>query len=162
MTRYFISDTHFDHKNIIKYCDRPFSCIEQMNDYILDNWNSVVGDNDDIFFLGDMAFGRDSRKPSWWINKLKGNINYIKGSHDKGINAPRSMFIDINGINVLLIHSPWNIHGFPPDYDGWAIHGHVHNNQPFLWLDKRINVSVEAVGYMPISEDVIKEVITYD
>ena len=43
---YVTSDTHFNHKNIIEYCNRPYSSVEEMNKAIIDNWNSVVKDED--------------------------------------------------------------------------------------------------------------------
>src|SRR4030042_3059261 len=82
---FFISDTHFDHFNIIKYCNRPFESIEEMNATILTHWNNTIAKNDLVFFLGDMSFGRNSRKPKWWTQNLNGRIIYFKGSHDKGM-----------------------------------------------------------------------------
>lgn len=53
---FFTSDTHFWHENIIKFCNRPFSSVEEMNDTIIENWNKVVGENDIVFHLGDFVF----------------------------------------------------------------------------------------------------------
>ena len=54
---FFTSDTHFDHKNIIRYCNRPFSSIEEMNNFLIKRWNATVGPDDTVFHLGDVTFG---------------------------------------------------------------------------------------------------------
>ena len=53
---FFTSDTHFGHANIIKYCNRPFSSLEEMNSTIIRNWNEMVKPEDTVFFLGDFCF----------------------------------------------------------------------------------------------------------
>ena len=65
---YFIGDTRFDHKNIIKYTRRPFSNVTEMNRTIKNNWNSTVGENDIIYyFLGDWTFWVRGHKINLWI-----------------------------------------------------------------------------------------------
>jgi len=71
---YFIGDTHFDHKNIIKYCHRPFSNVAEMNETIKKNWNNTVGDNDIVYFLGDWTFGWGHKPAEYWKRQLKGVI----------------------------------------------------------------------------------------
>ena len=58
---FWTSDTHFSHKNIMQYCDRPFSSIEEMNEKLISNWNSVVDSDATVFHLGDFAFGTISQ-----------------------------------------------------------------------------------------------------
>ena len=78
---FFTSDTHFWHDNIIKFCNRPFNSIEEMNDTIIENWNKVVGKNDIVFHLGDFCFcGSDKFKDI--IERLNGYIYLILGNHD--------------------------------------------------------------------------------
>ena len=74
---FFIGDLHLDHANIIKYCSRPFSSVEEMNNTMINNWNNSIKKDDVVFFLGDMALGRGSRKADYWVNKLNGNIIFI-------------------------------------------------------------------------------------
>lgn len=54
---FFTSDTHFNHANIIRFCNRPFKDVEQMNETLIANWNRVVGTNDIVFHLGDFCLG---------------------------------------------------------------------------------------------------------
>ena len=54
---YFIADTHFNHANIIKYCNRTFKNTHEMNEYIIQKWNSVVKKDDTVYHLGDVGFG---------------------------------------------------------------------------------------------------------
>jgi len=81
MQTYFTSDTHFDHKNIIKYCNRPFQSIEEMNIAIVEKWNELVSSEDIVYHLGDFTFG-DIRHFSKWANQLNGTIKILPGSHD--------------------------------------------------------------------------------
>jgi len=62
---FFTSDTHFNHVNIIKYCSRPFSSVEEMNREMIARWNSVVGPEDTVFHLGDFAMGYSTEWPSF-------------------------------------------------------------------------------------------------
>jgi len=70
---FFTGDLHLDHANIIKYCKRPFSDVEEMNRTLISNWNNTIGKKDTVYFLGDLAFGRGSRTTDYWLEKLNGN-----------------------------------------------------------------------------------------
>jgi calcineurin-like phosphoesterase family protein len=61
-TIWFTSDTHFSHNNIIRYCNRPFSNVEEMDEVLINNWNNKVKQNDDVYHLGDIIFSRDKNK----------------------------------------------------------------------------------------------------
>jgi len=155
---YFIGDTHFDHKNIIKYCHRPFSNVTEMNEVIKNNWNSTVGDNETVYFLGDWSFGRGSKPANYWKRQLKGRIVSIHGSHDRNnkrneIKFEKTKVLHVGGYSFLLIHNPEDK---KTEWHGWIIHGHVHNNKmdryPFInGEQKTINVSVELINYKPVS-----------
>ena len=162
---YFISDCHFDHTNIIKYCNRPFKSTEEMNNYMLSMWNNTVSKNDTIYFLGDMTFGRNRRHIDHWISQVNGNIIFIMGSHDQDrssiLRYHRYLEISFGGPPVYLVHDPDRI---PESWDGWAIHGHNHNNDmikhPLInKVEKRVNVSTELLGYKPISLDRLRSLV---
>lgn len=153
------SDAHFDHGNIIRYCHRPFDSARQMNQELLGNWNHAVKENDTIFYLGDMTFGRDRHPTDYWLGKLNGAIFYIRGNHDtdaitRAMILPNSYGIKYEKYEFLLMHNPHR----PFGYDGWIIHGDKHNNDlkeyPFInQKNKTVNVCAEVVGYTPLSLD---------
>jgi len=151
---FLFSDPHFDHANIIKYCHRPFKNVDEMNNTILKNYNKTVKENSLVYFLGDMAFGRNSRPPGFWFKQLKGQIVYFRGNHDK--KGYREMVIHVKDLYFKLSHFPTN----RGDWVGWMIHGHVHDKSPFIdYQNKRINVSVDATGFKPVKlSDIIKKV----
>ena len=155
---YLISDLHLDHENIIKYCHRPFKNAEEMNKTIVENWNSIIGKNDTVYFLGDMAFGKGSRKASYWIKQLNGKIIFIEGNHEevgnvKSYSTAEDVILKYKGKEFLLVHDP-SIK--PKNWNGWVIHGHKHNNHleefPFINGERKtINVSCELLNYKPIN-----------
>lgn len=157
---WFISDTHFDHANIIKYCSRPFKSAKEMNATIGRNWNNTIAPTDIAYFLGDMAFGRGSRKPRWWPQWLNGKIIWIKGSHDRGIRPSstikgivrvvNSFVISCDSTVFMLVHDAFD--ATLSGWHGWIIHGHTHNSRSHIdVVRKRVNVSVEVIGYKPVS-----------
>lgn len=82
MTLYFTSDLHIGHHNIIKYCNRPYASVEEMNEALVNNWNSVVTDNDHVWILGDLCMGKieDSLKIAARLNGWK---TLLPGNHDR-------------------------------------------------------------------------------
>ena len=158
---YLISDLHFDHENIIRYCARPFSDVEEMNKVLVENWNRIVSPNDTVYFLGDMSYGRDSHSSSFWVKKLNGKIVFIPGNHDRGIeNMPNYQILEHGNHRFLLIHNP---HKIPIKWDGWIIHGDKHNNdlRTYQFINRKnktVNVSCEIIGYKPINlEEIIRQ-----
>ena len=74
---FFTSDLHFGHKNVIKFCNRPWQDEKEMNSGLIDNWNSVVSNNDIVFVLGDTFWFNDSHSIKKVISKLNGKDIYI-------------------------------------------------------------------------------------
>jgi calcineurin-like phosphoesterase family protein len=77
---YLTSDNHFYHQNIIRYCNRPFQSVEEMNEVMIAKWNETVMPSDTIYHLGDfsMAF----RSVELFTKRLNGNKILIAGNHD--------------------------------------------------------------------------------
>jgi len=159
---FVISDLHLGHENILTYTSRPFPDAEVMDDVLIRNWNFRVKPTDTVYFLGDLAHGRDTRPPADYLPLLSGVIHFIPGNHDAGVAyTERSIEVSWRSQRFLMVHDPFDA---PPDYPGFVIHGHLHNNQPdefpFLNMEeRRVNVSAEMVGYVPLSLDELVEII---
>jgi len=80
MAIWFTADTHFGHKNIIKFCNRPFSSIEEMDAALITAWNDVVQLGDTVYLLGDFTLGYQAQP---YFGRLKGTVKIIPGGHDK-------------------------------------------------------------------------------
>jgi calcineurin-like phosphoesterase family protein len=162
---FVISDTHFYHKNIIKYCNRPFKDELHMNEVLIENWNSVIKEYDLVIHVGDFIFG-DQIKADKIIRRLKGRIHLIRGNHDKKLwnffnnewpNKIVALENDYYHSHKGLI---WFSH-YPEDVINgvtknntlicgvdFHIHGHIHDN---VTNDPtKFNASVEQIGYKPV------------
>lgn len=155
MNKIFVtSDTHFFHTNIIRYANRPFISVEEMNIALIERWNSRVGKNDTVYFLGDFAFTK-SDKIVEVFRQLNGKINMVPGNHDDNKNFKRAALTLGPLINILppiyelnydgqfwvMCHYPiesWN----RKHYGSVHLHGHSHT-QLLLLLDKSSKVSAE-------------------
>lgn len=130
--KYFISDTHFGHSNVIQFDGRPFEDADEMDRTMIKNWNRAIGHKDEVYVLGDM-FWRNSTALTI-LPKLNGKKYLVTGNHDK-INVDMAKhFVKIlpymelkdNGRFIVLSHFPlahWN-----KQYrGGYHFYGHVHN-----------------------------------
>lgn len=158
---WFISDTHFFHANIIKYCNRPFASVEEMNEKLIENWNNVVGKDDLVWHLGDFVFGKDKIGRSKEIlSRLNGKVNLVLGNHDlqghdsikqyydAGFNRVYDKPVLINNF-FILSHEPIQ---WVKDGDPYAsIYGHVHDMEVYKTFTKNTCcVCVERWNYKPI------------
>lgn len=169
-----ISDTHFNHKNILNFTDkngksiRPFSSVKDMNQTMIDNWNSVVKPGDIVYHLGDVLFGMDKEN---WLNenmpRLNGKKRLVFGNHDnpaffvgKGHFSKTMLWRQWTDYNILMTHVPVHPstleekHRWENDHPILNVHGHIHQNKspkgPYF------NACVEVNGYKPINiEDLI-------
>ena len=159
---YIISDSHHGHANIIEYCDRPFDSCKEMDEQMVSRWNSVVGDEDVVYHLGDVAFGEAEE----YLNELAGQIVVVSGNHDAFSENPVVPVVD----SLTLRHGRYQFlcsHRPQPDFSGWQIHGHIHNNDigqyPFIHPNRQtVNVSVELIGYKPLQLDELVRLLRKD
>lgn len=161
MTNWITSDTHFGHFNIIGYCDRPFTTAEEMDETMVDRWNSVVKEDDTVYHLGDFAFGKGSKeKIEEYVERLNGSIILTKGNHDRQTNNwyKRAGFVGVIGgecwqyrPRIIFSHRP------QPNKGNLNIHGHIHNLYHIHENGRYLNVSVDVINYTPINLDSIIE-----
>ena len=148
---YFTSDMHFGHRNIINLCQRPFSSAEEMDNCMIQNWNNTIKNNDEVYILGDIAWGDTDD----YLKQLNGKKYLVKGNHDKIQSSEYLRWIKdyhefkYNGVRIILCHYPieeWN--GY---FRGSVhLHGHQHNHIP-VTADRRIDVGVDAWNFCPVS-----------
>ena len=163
MAVFFTAETHFGHANILRYCQRPFSSIEEHDAALIKNWNSVVQKDDEVYVLGDFIFAKTALEVESIAGRLNGRKYLIRGNHDR-VNICESSFIWIKdyhelGANTLrwvLSHYPfseWN--GFHRKNKAVHLHGHVHNHDMDPPRDRRINVGVDLHGFTPIRAKIL-------
>lgn len=166
---WFISDTHFGHKNILEYEKeaRPFSSLEEMHEVIIERWNSVVKQDDVVYHLGDFAFGKGYIDIA---QRLNGKKRLIMGNHDTYSTSHYLRYFDkCYGVKYwercVLSHMPVHPNGLGAR---WLlnVHGHLHSRkvmiQPppcrvFVDDPSYFNVSCEQNNLTPINADVIRE-----
>ena len=192
----FTSDTHFRHANIIKFCQRkPFydpndfneegrwkektikySKSDAMTDLGIVNWNNVVDINDEVYHLGDLAWGRTDQVLEI-LRRLNGRINFIWGNHDDNLKQVSRILdfypdlknrfkflgdyaeINIEGQPIILMHYAMRV------WDGshrgtWQLYGHSHNS---LSDDKNalaFDVGYDCHNLTPITFSKVKEIMS--
>jgi calcineurin-like phosphoesterase family protein len=166
---YFTADSHFWHKNVIKYCNRPFSSVEEMNEVMIERYNERVKPQDIVYFLGDFAFCNQLEVKKI-LERLNGNIHLIKGNHDKPLNGLHNYFESVHDLKTISVKDD-SVKGglqfiqmchYPllsfdrMHYGSWMLHGHCHNNIPFDPKFRRIDVGVDKWNFYPVSYEEIK------
>lgn len=156
---FFTADLHLDHRNIIQYCNRPFTSCIDMNDTLINNWNKKVSKNDVVYHLGDFCFNKNYKAFEEFLN---GTIIHIKGNHDKKIKEAKSFdIIELNDKKIYLRHIPLEYNEEFPLVD-LILCGHIHQ----LWKVKKyvskntipiINVGCDVWDYKPVSLEEILE-----
>jgi calcineurin-like phosphoesterase family protein len=176
---FIVSDTHFSHANILTFkredgqMVRPgFSSYEEMDEYIVNKWNSVVKPDDKVYHLGDVVM---KKRYIDIVKRLNGKKRLIMGNHDifpfgfyqdyfEEVYAMR--FLPQEGImmthiplNLQCIKKYWiNVHGHIHEkiigQDTQMVLGNIEDQHPYYY-----NVCVEHHDYTPVSMDVIRDKI---
>ena len=98
---FYIADTHFGHANCISFDGRPFETIEEHDETLIANWNSVVADKDHVYILGDFAF-KNEKPVSEYTKRLKGHLHLIRGNHDKKTAEYESCFESVDEVLTVV------------------------------------------------------------
>lgn len=156
MTTFFTSDLHLGHANIIKYCNRPFANVDEMNREIIRRHNSVVKPTDEVMNLGDFAF-YDAGE---FLDALNGIKSLVPGNHDRSKTRKLAGWFRVytghafipkgNGeILACLTHKP--LHDLGKNI--WHLHGHLHSTPEECVRDNFIDVGVDAWDFTPRTWD---------
>jgi calcineurin-like phosphoesterase family protein len=181
---FFVSDHHFGHANIIRFCNRPFSDVVAMNLEMIRRWNEVVEPDDVVYHLGDVCLG-EINEARYFFHQLNGYITVLPGNHDgrwfprldrvqsrsghKVRYAPPIVNLTFekyskDGVHprqLVLCHYPlWSWDA--KSHGAWHLYGHIHNNpqpdgMPAPNLGLALNVCVELIHYRPISLEQVAE-----
>lgn len=160
---FITSDHHFNHINIIKYCNRPFKDVNEMNKELIKKWNGVVKPNDIVYHLGDFHLGhKDEIKRV--VSQLNGKIFLIRGNHDRntvstyteaGLTVLKNAPIILEDYKIILSHRPLLDSIIPENFIN--IHGHIHNHKleddydtNLYSPEKHLNVSIDVTNFKPM------------
>ncbi len=163
---WFISDTHFNHTNILSFESngkplRPeFNNVGEMNEYMITMWNQTVKPQDHIYHLGDIAIGFKGVPEI--LMQLQGHKRLVMGNHDREpIATYMKYFEKIKSYNVLdniiFSHIPIHPESISHRWTG-NVHGHLHSHLVQLEGEddpRYINISVEQIAYTPVHLDEI-------
>lgn len=158
---FIIGDPHFWHKNIINYCNRPFTTVEEMNETLMKNWNSVVGKQDIVYVLGDFALcGKDHIIEI--TQKLNGRKRLVLGNHDgASLETYRNAGFEYVYNHPIILDEFYILSHYPQTYipqPFFNIHAHTH--EPSV-LGNCFCVSAENINYTPLNFDEVKRAQKY-
>lgn len=148
--KFFIADTHFHHK--LAAIKRGFSCIEEMDEALINNWNAKVKKGDHVYIAGDFSFDECLTL----LGRLNGHKFLTPGDHDSSALRCSDQFVKIDKIlivreqkqNIVVSHWPFWI--WPRShYGAWHVHGHTHDSQ--TPNGKCHNVGVDSNNFAPVS-----------
>lgn len=155
MSVFVTSDTHFFHNNIIKYCNRPFETVDDMNAALIENWNTTVAPTDTVYHLGDVSFGSVDNTITV-LNRLNGKIHLIVGNHDpqkvKKLSRWSSVqeYLTMNWWDTRIVMFHYPIEEWDGKHRGsYHFHGHCHGKLDNV-IPRRYDVGVDSNGLKPI------------
>ena len=172
---YFTSDLHLNHDRDFIYLPRNFDSVYEMNEAIIERWNSIVNSEDEVYILGDLMLGNNEAAIKM-IKNLKGNIYIVRGNHDTDARmalyndcynikeVTEGRYLKTNGQSFYLCHYPAITSNFEKDTHLKShlinLFGHTHqktnfyNDNPFMY-----HVGVDSHNCYPVSiEQIIEDI----
>jgi len=177
MATWFTADLHLGHANIIKYCDRPFKDVNEMDSTLISYWNTIIQPNDTVFHIGDFTLGNINVVIDY-LARLKGNIVFLRGSHDywmgdyierygedifsrHDIVKDSILEVEINHQKIVMCH--YAMRSWPASFHGsWQLYGHSHGRLESNRQPRQMDVGVDCHNFMPWSYEQIYSVLSKD
>jgi calcineurin-like phosphoesterase family protein len=138
---FYIADMHLGHRNILRFDNRPFETVEEMEETIIHNWNGRVTEEDIVYVLGD-AFWKSEKDSVRLIQRLNGHKHLIQGNHDRVHGRLRfywesiEHYAEIKDGNTLIILSHYPILFYRNQHFGAVmLYGHVHNSREWRKIE---------------------------
>lgn len=170
---FFTSDHHFGHTNIIKFSQRPFQDLQEMNETLIQRWNEKVGPDDVVYHLGDVALTKDREMVHNILERLNGTIYLIQGNHEGAALNHRKRFAWIKDYHelsvkdadapngkrkIILFHYAMRV--WRSDFRGtWHLYGHSHGNLPDKKDRLAFDVGVDCHDFYPLSYEEVKKIM---
>ena len=155
MSYFFTADEHYFHTNIIKYCNRPFKSVEEMDDTIITNHNKVVTDSDYVIHAGDFTL-KSSGIASNYISKLSGHHVFLRGSHDYWIPSHHHEIWEVQIKDQYIVVCHYAMRTWARShYNSWNLHGHSHGTLESQ--GKQYDIGVDNNNFYPVAfDDIVK------
>src|SRR5260370_18823114 len=148
---WFTADFHLGHRNIIRYCNRPFQSTGEMDEAILGNLNSRVCQSDVLYFLGDFCMGGPDQARRYRDRIVCRNIHVVEGNHDRALRRLTTAFcsrtelaeIQVEGQAIILCHSAMRF-WHHSSRGAWHLYAHSHGNLEDVPSSLQLYVSCDA------------------
>ena len=170
---WFTSDHHWGHANIIRFSSRPFSSVEEMDEALVERWNTVVQPRDTVYHVGDVSLHKDLGRARSILERLNGSICLIRGNHESVAERLKDRFAWIKDYAEVKVPDPearegrtfivlchyafrvWN----KSHHGSWHLYGHSHGSLPDDPNARSLDVGVDCHDYAPVSYARVTEIM---
>jgi calcineurin-like phosphoesterase family protein len=154
---FFTADEHYGHKNILRYCRRPFASAEEMGQELIRRHNEVVGADDTVIHAGDFTLLKKTEAEKY-LRQLRGRHCFLKGSHDGwlGKATPAMLELTIEGQFIVVCHYAMRV--WPRShYNSWQLYGHSHGK--LAPVGKQWDIGVDNNDFYPVSFEQLRAIM---